>query len=304
MRREAVLLSFLWNRVVPIETLDIVVAGETGAGEFLVGPEDARVTGAESAKPRICHVLHGLGVGGAEVLAARLARRLRDRYRFVFVCLDELGTLGGQLRAEGFPVHVVGRRAGVDVRCMRRLTRLLREERVDIVHAHQYTPFFYTLAARLFYRHAPVVFTEHGRFHPDYPRPKRILANRLLLERRDRVVAVGETVRQALVHNEGIAAERIDVIYNGIDLQTLGGWDGVCDAPATSAQPLPTSFNRKPQACALSLQAEAADALACGLRINEGANGSRVLHPRLRGLNPSHPEPARPHSRTVYTCRD
>ena len=41
--------------------------------------------------PLICQLLHGLRVGGAEVLAARLARRLRPRYRFRFVCLDELG---------------------------------------------------------------------------------------------------------------------------------------------------------------------------------------------------------------------
>jgi glycosyltransferase involved in cell wall biosynthesis len=43
-------------------------------------------------------------------------------------------------------------------------------------------------------------------------------ANWLLLRRRDRVVAVGEAVRQALVQNEGFPGERVRVIYNGIDL--------------------------------------------------------------------------------------
>src|SRR5436305_4431970 len=62
----------------------------------------------------VCPLLHTLNVGGAEVLAARLARRLRDRCRFVFICLDELGTLGQELRAEGFPVEVLGRRPGLD----------------------------------------------------------------------------------------------------------------------------------------------------------------------------------------------
>ena len=38
------------------------------------------------------------------------------------------------------------------------------------------------------------------------------------MQRQDRVVAVGEAVRQALVNNEGIAESRIDVIYNGVDL--------------------------------------------------------------------------------------
>ena len=60
---------------------------------------------AGERKPTVCQVLHTLQVGGAEVLAAQLARHLQDRFRFVFACLDEVGTLGEELRAEGFPVH-------------------------------------------------------------------------------------------------------------------------------------------------------------------------------------------------------
>lgn len=166
----------------------------------------------------ICQVLHSLQVGGAEVLAARLARQLGRSYRFVFACLDELGPLGQQLRDEGFAVHVLNRRAGLDWKCPWRLARFLRQEGVDLVHAHQYTPFFYTLAARRLYRRPPLLFTEHGRHYPDYPRRKRMLANRLLLEARDRVVGVGEAVRQALIHNEGIPDRRVGVIYNGVNL--------------------------------------------------------------------------------------
>ena len=166
----------------------------------------------------VCQVLHGLWVGGAEVLAARLARQLNGTCRFVFVCLDKLGSLGQQLRDDGFAVHVLNRRPGFDWSCSRHLANLLRRERVDVIHAHQYTPFFYGMMARLLYRRPPVLFTEHGRHQPDYPRPKRIFANRLFLKRRDRVVGVGEAVRQALIQNEGIPADRVGVIYNGINL--------------------------------------------------------------------------------------
>jgi glycosyltransferase involved in cell wall biosynthesis len=165
--------------------------------------------------------VHGLRVGGAEVLATRLARQLSDRYRFVFVCLDELGTLGEQLRQEGFTVEVLGRRPGVDWRISLRLAKLLRREQVALVHAQQYTPFFYALTARLFYGRPVLLFNEHGRHYPDFPRPKRIFVNRLLLRRRDRVVAVGQAVAQALIRNEGIPAQRVEVIYNGIDLSVF-----------------------------------------------------------------------------------
>src|SRR5262249_41513611 len=136
----------------------------------------------------VCQVLHSLCVGGAEVLATRLARRLRSDYRFVFLCLDDLGSLGEELRREGFTVEVLGRRPGFDSRLIWRMACFLRREQVDLLHAHQYAPFFYGIAARLLWRRPPLLFTEHGRTFPDYPRSKRILANRLFLERRDRVV--------------------------------------------------------------------------------------------------------------------
>jgi sugar transferase (PEP-CTERM/EpsH1 system associated) len=176
--------------------------------------------------PTICQLLHTLHVGGAEVLAARLAHRLRNRCRFVFACLEERGTLGEELQKEGFPVEVLARRPGLDLRCARRLGRLLRRERVDVLHAHQYTPFFYAIASRWPFGRPPILFTEHGRHQPDYPRRKRILFNRLMLRKRDRVVGVGEAVRQALLANEGILDKRIEVIYNGIDADRFVGRPG------------------------------------------------------------------------------
>lgn len=175
-----------------------------------------------AARLTICQLLHSLTVGGAEVLAARIARRLHERYRFVFACLDEIGPVGEQLQAEGFTVHQLARRPGLDWRCPLRLAAALRRESVDVVHAHQYTPFFYALAGRLRGQRRPILFTEHGRHQPDHPRRKRIIANRLLLLKRDRIIGVGEAVRRALIDNEGFPADRVEVLYNGIDTDVFG----------------------------------------------------------------------------------
>jgi sugar transferase (PEP-CTERM/EpsH1 system associated) len=179
-------------------------------------------------------VLHSLHVGGAEVLAARLARQLQSSFRFVFVCLDEQGTLGDELSKEQFAVRVLGRRPGFDARCTWQLQQILKQERVDLVHAHQYTPFFYSLIARVLCRKPAILFTEHGRTFPDFRRPKRVLVNRLLLERRDRVVAVGKSVREALLRFEGIPKERVTVIYNGMN--TAAYAPGVHDRNAVRAE--------------------------------------------------------------------
>jgi glycosyltransferase involved in cell wall biosynthesis len=167
--------------------------------------------------PTVCHVLHTLNVGGAELLAKQFALTFSGTIRPVFLCLDAIGTIGVQLRDQGFEVEVVERRPGFDHRCARHISQFMREQNVQLVHAHQYAPFFYSSLARLFGTSYPIVFTEHGRDYPDYRRSKRVWANKLLLRRHDRVVAVGECVRTALIEHEGLPSNRVAVVYNGVD---------------------------------------------------------------------------------------
>lgn len=171
-------------------------------------------------KTTVCQVLFSLSLGGAEVLAARIARRLCGEFRMSFVCLEEFGPLGERLRADGFDVRTLDRRPGIDWRCVRSLADHLRRERFDVVHAHQYGPFFYSAMARHFGARSPIVLTEHGREFPDNTSRTHHVANRLLLRRRDRVVGVGSEVRRVLIDKEGFPAGRVEVVSNGIDLSS------------------------------------------------------------------------------------
>ncbi len=167
----------------------------------------------------VCQLLHTLNVGGAEILATRLAQRLSGpRWRFVFFCLDAPGVRVTEMREAGFPVEVLRRRPGCDWGCMRNIAHLWKNYNVNFVQAHQYTPFFYALGARGLFRSAPpILFTEHGRFFPDLPNWKHKIYNHLLMSAKDRIVTVGGSVRDAIVQNEGIPAERVQVIYNGVN---------------------------------------------------------------------------------------
>ena len=171
-----------------------------------------------SRRPTVCHVLHSLSVGGGEVLAHAIALENRREYRPVFALLDEMGSLGREVQNQGFQVEVVERRPGFDLGCARRLARFLRSENVLLIHAHQYGPLLYSGLARWPARNPPILFTEHGRDYPDFRRSRRVWANRLLLGRGDRFVAVAEFVARALVDFEGLPAERVEVIRNGRDL--------------------------------------------------------------------------------------
>lgn len=179
-------------------------------------------------RPRIAHVLHRLDFAGAEVLAADLSRQLRDRYEFIFLCLDAVGALGQRLQSEGFKVVNLARKPGLDLATVRRLRRLARQHRIALLHAHQYSPFSYAAMARFPTARPRILFTEHGRHYPDVRKPKRVVANKLLLRPADHVTAVGQFVKRALVDREGLPAKRIDVIHNGIDPDRFG--DASADA--------------------------------------------------------------------------
>ena len=173
---------------------------------------------SKSKRMKILQLLHSLNTGGAEILAERFGRNFTRNYEVIFACLDGVGEIGERLLKDGFRVVELQRKDGIDRNCIKRLKHLIRNESVDLIHAHQYTPFFYAMAAQAIGRRKPILFTEHGRFLPDLPSHKRIFFNRLMLRKRDHIVAVGKDVKRALIENEGLPDSRIDVIYNGIPI--------------------------------------------------------------------------------------
>src|SRR5262249_48176811 len=100
---------------------------------------------------RVVHVLHSMAVAGAEGLVHDFIARGPAGLTQAVVTLDDVGPLGDALRARGVPVECVGRRPGLDGRLPGRLARAIARAGADVVHAHQYTPYFYSAlaAARL-----------------------------------------------------------------------------------------------------------------------------------------------------------
>src|SRR5262249_42452750 len=122
--------------------------------------------------------------------------------------------------AKGIDVHCVWRQPGLDLSMPRTLAALFRSYDVQIVHAHQCTPWFYAALSRLFYGTPRLLLEEHGRFFPETENGRRALVNRFLIQRlTHRFVAVSDDIRGRLHKYEGLDPKRIEVIYNGITPQ-------------------------------------------------------------------------------------
>lgn len=163
-------------------------------------------------------------VAGAEVLVRETIHRLGSRITPTIFCLDAVGRIGEELVAEGVDLVCFGRNPGRDYGVSRRMAAAIRQRGIDIVHAHQYTPFFYSALAKPLCCFRPkVILTEHGRHYPDRVSPLRRAVNRLALDRlADAVTACSRFSAEGLSRIDGFAGARIEIIENGIEVDRYG----------------------------------------------------------------------------------
>ncbi|MFA5864841.1 MAG: GT4 family glycosyltransferase PelF [Phycisphaerae bacterium] len=166
----------------------------------------------------VLQILHGLQRAGVERLVYDLTLANRREIETVVVCLDHEGPLADDLRRQGISVYHTHRRVGLDFRQIFRIGKIIRSFNPQVIHCHQYTPFFYGSLASLWTRKGRIVFTEHGRHFPDAVGWKRQMVNRFLSRKADRITAVCKFTRDRLIKNEALPENRIEIIYNGVDL--------------------------------------------------------------------------------------
>ena len=166
---------------------------------------------------RVGFCLHAMNVAGAEVLVTQIIDRLNGRIEPTVFSLDSIGKLGEELQGKGIPVISFGRKPGFDRGVIAGFARELQSRRIDVIHAHQYTPFFYSGLARIRgSRSTKILLTEHGRHYPDVVSAKRRWINRLLLSRlADHSTACCAFSARALEQKDGF--RNVEVLYNGID---------------------------------------------------------------------------------------
>jgi sugar transferase (PEP-CTERM/EpsH1 system associated) len=190
------------------------LSAERPSAAASVAPGGALQAGA-TPRLRVLHVLNTLQTGGAEYLVLNVAKSF-DRARFeMLVCsLGGDGEIGDELRKLGIPVFVLNRREGLDPLLVPKLVRLIRRERVKMVHTHNVAPWMYAgMAARLAF--ASVCHTEHSNLFADQKALKKV--ERFLGKISKAVICDGEDVRRQLVDEQHLHPRNVVTIYNGVD---------------------------------------------------------------------------------------
>lgn len=156
---------------------------------------------------RILQYITPSQIGGAEVHVTSLAAKLRERGHQVEVICPRGRPLAGELAARGLPRRCPVTFGKLDPIMLGRLVWWLRRERVEVIHTHLSTASLLgSMAARL--AGVPALATVHG------------LNTRTCYNWAHAIIAVSNAVKQHLVA-QGLPADRITVIHNGIDLRAF-----------------------------------------------------------------------------------
>jgi glycosyltransferase involved in cell wall biosynthesis len=156
------------------------------------------------------------GPGGAELVVFRMAEELRRRGHHVFPMgpAKGVGWLGAKFRDAGFAPRVFVLRRPLDWACLRDLVTQIRQDRLDLVHSHEFTMAVYgAAAARAAGR--PHVTTMHGNQIMTAALRRRI-ALRWAFRRSAATIAVSTETRRHLDTALGLRPGVVQVILNGV----------------------------------------------------------------------------------------
>lgn len=169
----------------------------------------------------VMHVIDTGGPGGAETVFLHLAAGL-DRARYRSICVvSRDGWLATALRQRGIEPVILPASGSMNLGYLRKLLRIARRERVDLMAAHLYGSAIYCGLAGLL-SSIPVISILHGQ--SDMHGGGRLAAVKKLLVRRSRhLVFVSEKLRVELAAALNAQPSRTVVIPNGVDMAKFAG---------------------------------------------------------------------------------
>lgn len=184
----------------------------------------------------VLHVTDTLDAGGAERVAVNLVNQL-PRHRFEpFLCTTRReGPLAREIAGDVGRLELARTRRIHDLAALRRLTRFLREQSIDIVHAHG-TSLFIAAAAKRLVPGTRLIWHDHLGTSTATRQRKRLLY-RLAASRADHVITVSHVLEAWADAELRLPAGRVTTIPNFVlPACTPPPRRGTADLPGTPGQ--------------------------------------------------------------------
>lgn len=171
---------------------------------------------------KLLYLIESDDPGGAENVTLALTKHFRHQYHIVIGCLWR-GWIYNQLIAIGLDPIVIPTDSGpVDFKLLHHLIRLIKRERISLIHSHLFDINFYSSVAGKIAK-VPHLCTEHGDIHhPLKTSKKNLIKAKILSLCSDKIVFVSKYTKTAFCNISKLPKGKSAVIYNGIELCNFG----------------------------------------------------------------------------------
>ena len=167
----------------------------------------------------IVQIIPMFGLAGAETMCENLTYELVELGHKVTVIslYDYHSAITERLENAGVDIRYLGKKRGLDLSMIRKIKRVLKDTKADVVHTHLYSIEYAVLAAILAgVKHR--VHTIHNVAEKENGKKARKLNKFFFKHCHVIPVALSKLIRDSIAKEYGINKNKIPVIYNGIDL--------------------------------------------------------------------------------------
>jgi len=182
--------------------------------------------GGTMAKINLLQLIRPAAGGMKEHLCDLVANLDRGMFKIMVACPPESAIAQDMaaLGIEVIPLNIKGELSpGSDWQVIKELRSILRDRRIDILHAHSSKAGLVGRIAALLAGTPVIVFTVHNFIFYDHMSTlkKKIYAwaERILAHPTCAIITVSRALRDGLIQAEGIDPGKIVTIYNGIDIK-------------------------------------------------------------------------------------
>lgn len=164
---------------------------------------------------RVLQVIWSLDLGGAERIVIDLVNGLtRPQFEPVVCCLYGKGRCAADVERRGTRVLALEKRRTFEPSLIVRLARIMRRERIDVVHTHMFNANLWGRLGAVM-AGVPVIASEHGM--DEWRHGPYLLADRMLAPITTRIVCVSDAVTQFYEARLPVLRRKGLVIRNGVD---------------------------------------------------------------------------------------
>lgn len=167
---------------------------------------------------KIIQIIPTLGVGGAEAVCESLTKSLSLLGHDVTVIslYSENTIITERLINNGNKLIFLDKQTGIDIKCVRRLRRLINEIKPDVIHTHLYALKYAVLAS--LGKNITIVHTVHNVALKESNKINRIVNKLIFSLNMATPVALSKEIKETVKEIYYLSDDRIPIILNGIDL--------------------------------------------------------------------------------------